>query len=102
MSGIAGRAEAVTLGRVEGMGERLIDKVSDFGENSVAQFYSQQAGSDRTAQVPFKVFNHSGWQIGVPTKQSQQRPTLHWAFVVSRYSTRRANRKLERNCSSAR
>lgn len=66
------------------MEELLIDKVSDFSENSLAQFYSQQARSDRTTQVLFKLFNDSCWQIGVPAKQSQQRPTLHRAFVVSR------------------
>jgi hypothetical protein len=59
-----------SIGR-QGLVEFLINKVSDFGENRLAQFYGQQASPDWTSQVLFKVFNDSSWEIGVPTKQSQ-------------------------------
>jgi len=68
-----GRDSKTTGGQVHLIGRKrlvefLIDKVSDFGENSLAQFHGQQAGPDWTAQVLFKVFNDSSWQIGMPTK----------------------------------
>jgi len=71
-----GRDSKTTGGQVRSIGRKglvefLIDKISDFGENSLAQFYGQQASPDGTSQVLFKVFNDSGWQIGMPTKQSQ-------------------------------
>ena len=62
----SGSSYARSEGR--GMEELLIDKISDFSENGLAQFYSQQACPDRTTQVLFKLFKDSGWQIGVPAK----------------------------------
>src|ERR1700735_1382771 len=65
--------------------QRLVDKVADVGEETLAQFHTQQSRVERDAELRLKNFEDVTREVGLLPKQAQQRRAIHWAFVVTGY-----------------